>query len=201
MRTLLTSACILLSTIASFGADAVPADEVPVINAEQSVPAMPVAERWGGFYAGASIGYGFLKDTIPAEGKDWAYGGFVGYNFQSGNFVAGVEGTIDYADILFNDGSGIRSEYMYSARARAGWGNDMLLAYGSIGVEHGTTVNLPPANSKDTALQFGAGVDFALTDKISLGTGYTIARYNKFGNLPLDVTTQKIQARVTYTFN
>lgn len=163
-------------------------------------PAMPVAERWGGFYAGVSLGRGFLKDTIPARGKDWMFGGFAGYNHQWGSFVAGVEGSIDKADILFDDGSGIASEYIYSARVRAGWANEKVFIYGSLGAEHGTTINLPPANSSDTALQLGGGIEYAVTGNVAIGTDYTYTKYKEFGDLPLDVTTQRLQARISYAF-
>jgi outer membrane immunogenic protein len=200
MKQFLLTASLALMATGAHAADATSGDP-QIIHADASTSAAPVAERWGGFYAGANIGYGFLKDTIPAEGKDWLYGGFAGYNKQWGNFVVGIEGGIDYADIMFTDGSGIKSKYMYTGRVRAGWANDILFAYGSIGVQHGTTVNLPPANSKDTAMQLGAGIDFAVTQKVSLGTDYTYTKYKNFGDLPLDVTTQKVQARITYTFN
>ena len=202
MKRLILTTFLALATSGAFAADTIdaPAGDPQIITADGSTAA-PVSERWRGFYVGAAVGYGFLKDTIPAEGKDWVFGGYVGYNKQWGNFVAGVEGSIDYAYIMFTDGSGIKSEYLYSGRLRAGWANEMIFAYGSIGVQHGTTVNLPPANSKDTALQLGAGIEFALTDKVSIGTDYTYAKYKNFGDLPLDVTTQKVQARLTYTFN
>jgi outer membrane immunogenic protein len=179
------------------------ASEPEVIKADisdQEKPAMPVSERWGGLYAGVSLGHGFLKDTIPAEGKDWIFGGFAGYNHQWGNFVAGVEGSIDSADILFTDGSGIASEYIYSARVRAGWANDKVLIYGSLGLEHGTTTGLPPANGKDSALQLGGGIEYAVTRNIAVGTDYTYTKYKEFGDLPLDVSTQRLQARVSYSF-
>jgi outer membrane immunogenic protein len=182
----------------------VEADEPEVISADMSAPekpAMPTAERWGGVYAGVSLGHGFLKDTVPAQGKDWIYGGFVGYNHQWGNFVAGVEGSIDRADILFDDGSGIGSKHLFTARVRAGWANDKVFIYGSLGAEHGTTINLPPANSKDTTLQFGGGFEYAVTDKVSVGTDYTYAKYKEFGDLPLDVSNQRLNARLIYTFN
>ncbi len=201
MKRLIFTAFLTLVTSGTYAAD-MPSGDAPmgdpqIIQADGA----PVAERWGGFYAGAAVGYGFLKDTVPASGKDWVYGGFAGYNKQWGNFVAGVEGGIDRADILFNDGSGIKSEYLFTGRVRAGFATDRIFVYGSAGAQHGTTVNLPPANSKDTALQLGAGFDFALTDKVSIGTDYTYAKYKNFGDLPLDVTTKKIQARLTYTFN
>ena len=200
---------LIFTAVLALAASGVPfashslADEPEVIKADAAAadqPATPVSERWGGFYAGVSLGYGFLSDTIPAEGKDWIYGGFAGYNHQWGNFVAGLEGSIDKTDILFNDGSGIAGEYIYTARVRAGWANDKVFIYGSLGAEHGTTINLPPANSSDTALQLGGGVEYAVTSNIALGTDYTYTKYKEFGDLPLDVTTQRLQARISYAF-
>ena len=195
---------LIFTAVLALAASGVPfasqsfADEPEVIKADAASadqPSMPVGERWGGFYAGVSLGYGFLTDTIPAEGKDWIFGGFAGYNHQWGNFVAGVEGSIDKTD-----GSGIAGEYIYAARVRAGWANDKVFIYGSLGAEHGTTINLPPANSSDTALQLGGGVEYAVTSNIALGTDYTYTKYKEFGDLPLDVTTQRLQARISYAF-
>ena len=218
MKTLLASACLFLTSVTAFAADLVPADEVPVIRAGDSVtPAEPSAARWNGVYAGASVGYGFLKDTAPAEGKDWAFGGYVGYNYQMGNFVFGIEGDLDRAKIMFNDGSDVASDYIYAGRFRAGYATDSFLVYGTIGAEHGTVKSgnlvafgVTP-DLKDTALQLGGGIDVAITNRISLGADYTYAKYKGFGDLsvkypmvfpaPLDVTTQKISARLTYTFN
>jgi outer membrane immunogenic protein len=204
MKPLILTAFLALAASGAHAADLggmdAPSDP-DVIQADGPGGAAPVAERWGGFYAGAAVGYGLLEDTAPAEGKDWVFGGYVGYNHQWGSFVAGVEGGMDYADILFTDGSGISSRYLYSGRVRAGWANQKIFVYGSLGLQHGTTVNLPAANSKDTAMQLGGGFDFAVTDKVSLGTDYTYTKYKNFGDLPLDVSTQKVVARVTYTFN
>jgi outer membrane immunogenic protein len=175
----------------------------------------PVADRWGGVYGGASFGYGFLNDrgapTGPAHGDDWVFGGHLGYNYQWGNFVVGVEGNIDRADIMFTDGSEVKGDVLYAGRMRFGYGTDAFLVYGTIGAEHATTKrgNLAflgvTEDPKDTTLQLGAGVDLAINDKLSLGIDYTWAKYKKFDEaalpFPLDVTTQKASARLTYTFN
>jgi outer membrane immunogenic protein len=180
------------------------ASEPEVIKADAVVsdkPAMPASERWGGFYAGVSLGFGFLEDTIPSQGDDWILGAFAGYNLQWANLVAGIEGGIDSADIEFDDGSGIASEYIYTARVRAGWANEKVFIYGSVGAEHGTTMNLPPDNSSDTALQLGGGIEYAVTSNIAVGADYTHTKYKEFGDLPLDVSTERLQARLSYSFN
>jgi outer membrane immunogenic protein len=205
MKKYLVSAVMLLAMNSAYAADMVAPDDAPVINASETAVAEPVAERWGGFYVGAALGQGYLKDSAPATGHGWVQGAFVGYNKQWGNFVAGVEGTIDNADITFTDGSGIKSKVLYAARVRAGFANDWMFAYGSIGAQHGTT-NLPKPFAKDTALQLGAGVDFAVTKNITLGADFTYAKYKKFADFTffgntVDVETKKLQARVSYSFN
>jgi outer membrane immunogenic protein len=181
-------------------ADAAGPDEPPVINASDAAIAEPVAERWGGFYVGLAVGKGFASDTAPAKADGIAYGGFAGYNAQWGHFVAGVDVAADSFNATFDDGQGIKSRYMYAGRIRAGVANDWAFVYGSLGAEHGVT-NIPAPFTKDTTLQLGAGVDFAVTKHISLGLDYTHANYKKFADLPLDVTTDKLQARLAYTFN
>lgn len=213
MRILLASACLLILSTSAYSADAIVSDGPAVIRADTAMDvAEPVSERWGGVYAGASVGYGFLNDsgapTGPASGRDWIFGGYAGYNHQMGNLVLGVEGNVDRADIMFTDGSQVASEFIYAARFRAGYATDKFMIYGTIGAEHGTTKKgvLPIANDpKDTTVQFGGGFDVAVTDKVSMGVDYTYAKYKNFdhGNIPfpLDVTTQKVAARLTYTFN
>jgi outer membrane immunogenic protein len=205
MKKYIVSAFLIIAANAANAADVAAPDEVPVINASEAVAAEPVAERWGGAYVGLSIGQAYLTDTAPAKGRGTIYGGYAGYNYQWGHFVAGVEGSANNADITFNDGSGIKSKFLYDARIRAGWANERIFAYGSIGIEHGVT-NLPVPFSKDTALQLGAGVDVAFTKNISLGVDATYTKYKKFADFTffgntVDVTATKVRARLSYTFN
>lgn len=205
MKKYIVSAFLLVIANAASAADTAAPDEVPVINASESAAPGPVAERWGGAYVGLAIGKAYLSDSAPAKGNGTIYGGYAGYNAQWGHFVAGIEASGDNADVLFTDGSGIKSRFLYSGRVRAGWANDWMFAYGSVGAQHGVT-NLPAPFSKDTALQLGAGVDFAVTKHIALGVDFTFAKYKKFADFTffgqtVDVDTKKLQARLSYTFN
>ncbi len=200
MKKYLVSAFLLSLASAGNAADITPPDEAPVIKATEALAQEPVAERWGGVYVGLAVGKGFASDSAPAKADDIAYGGFIGYNAQWGHFVAGVEASADSFDAAFDDGSGIKSRFIYAGRVRAGWANDWVFAYGSLGAQHGVT-NIAAPFTKDTALQLGAGVDFAVTKHIGLGVDYTHASYKQFADLPIDVKTDKLQARLTYTFN
>jgi outer membrane immunogenic protein len=182
-------------------ADIVPSEQPPAISAEDAAKLDAIVERWGGAYVGLNIGKTFASDTAPAKADGVSYGGFAGYNVQSGNFVAGIEASADRFDATFNDGSGIKSRFIYAGRLRGGLANDWIFAYASIGAEHAVIGNIAPRFTKDTALQLGVGVDIAVTKHIALGVDYTHAFYKKFAGLPLDVKTDRIQTRLSYSFN
>jgi outer membrane immunogenic protein len=210
MKKLLSSVLFFALAGTAHSADIVAPEEPMVVNAEQITPAEPSSDRWAGAYFGVAIGQGYLADHAPllnarAEGDDTIYGAFAGYNMQWGPFVAGVEASVDRANILFTDGSGIRSEFMYAAKLRGGLANDWAFAYATIGAEHGVT-NLPAPFSKDTTLQLGAGIDFAVTRNLAIGANFTYAKYRQFADFTffgstVDVETKKLMVRMSYQFN
>ena len=199
MKKYLVPAFLMMSTMIGAAADMVATDPAPVINADGATPAMPVAGRWGGAYAGVSLGGGRLWDSLNATGQNHIEGGFVGYNIQMGSFVSGIEASLDHADITFNDGSNVKSSIFFSARLRAGFATDKLFAYGSFGAQHSNSKNF--LGSKDTALQLGVGVDYALTNNVVLGADYTHAFYKNFSNTGIDVRVERLQGRMSYLFN
>jgi outer membrane immunogenic protein len=211
MRNALVSVLFFALSGTAYAADIVPVEDPLVVNADQLTPAAPAAERWAGPYVGVAIGHGFLKDSLPAEGDDTIYGAFAGYNLQWGPIVFGAEIGGEKTDIMFTDGSTIAAKHMYGARLRGGLANEWAFAYGSIGVQHGVTnevafLGLVSPKNEDTALQFGAGIDFAVTNNLALGVDFTYAKYEKFGNFSflgntVDVETKKLQLRLSYRFN
>ena len=216
MKKSIASVMLFALLSSAHAADIIAAEDPMVINVDQTVPAQPSADRWAGAYLGVSIGHGYLNDEIPAigakaSGDDAVYGAFAGYNLQWGPVVVGAEVSADKADIMFTDGSTIASKYMYSARLRGGLANELVFAYGTIGIQRGVTNEVPliglfaPMNT-DTALELGAGIDVAVTQNIALGLNYTYARYEKFGDYKffgntVDVETQKFLVRLSYQFN
>jgi outer membrane immunogenic protein len=199
MKRFFVSALLFVVPSLAIAADVVASDPVPVIKADDTFAASPVNERWGGAYVGLSLGAGKLWDSLNARGFDAIGGGFAGYNWQSGNFVAGVEGAMELANVTFTDGSNVKSKEFYTARVRGGWANEKIFAYGSVGAQYSTSENF--FGAKDTALQLGAGVDYALTDKVALGAEYTHAFYKSFGNKGVDVRTERFLTRLSYRFN
>jgi outer membrane immunogenic protein len=94
---------------------------------------VPVLEEvrpfsWTGFYAGAHAGYGWsdidasgVFGASSRDGEGWLAGGQIGYNFQVGRLVYGIEADISSAWIDGDNGCcGHSVDWLYSVRGRAG---------------------------------------------------------------------------------
>jgi outer membrane immunogenic protein len=175
--------------------------------------AVPVF-TWTGFYVGVNAGYGFGGSKqnnvdIPAgtfasapgvsgtlspssSGNDGGFvgGGQIGYNYQVGHVVFGVETDIQYADL--GHGSGTYSttftgtgtlpttftaidnrrniDWFGTVRGRVGYAFDRFLVYGTGGLAYGggsssSTACSIVACDDDTKIGYaaGAGVEYAFT--------------------------------------
>jgi outer membrane immunogenic protein len=155
----------------------------PVAAADMPLKARPpvvIAPSWAGAYIGASVGavwheldYEDLTGTPPnvtARGRKAGIigGGHIGYNWQSNNFVFGVEADISGSSAKvtlqpFGPGNEIdtgRLHWLATFRARAGVtvgrGNTLLFATGGLalgGVENLRT--LPPEVGEGKATRVG----------------------------------------------
>ena len=140
-----TAAALLSSIGAAQAADLPP--RVPVSAPAVVVPA-PVY-NWTGFYIGANGGYGWSGASVTVGGvtvdggdlKGPFAGGQIGYNYQSGMFVFGVEVDGQWASIkefftvpplTFTD----KITYFFTARGRLGVAAQNILFYGTGGYAH-----------------------------------------------------------------
>src|SRR3712207_5390474 len=162
---------ILLASVALFGfAGAASAADLPVRSAPPApiVAAAPIF-TWTGFYVGVNAGYGWSNDDFDAVdlADDDNDGGFVGgaqvgYNYQIGSFVVGLEGDIQYADFgreftyLGNDFES--SDWFGTVRARAGVAFDRALVYATGGFAFADDAN---------GWTVGGGVEYAFTNNLS----------------------------------
>jgi outer membrane immunogenic protein len=151
-----------------------------VVFEEPPAPApiemLPVAS-WAGPYAGLNLGYGFGGSVTGTGGgpitgmSGWMFGGFAGYNWQTGNFVYGLEGDLGYNGI--NGGNGtvyFRNGLEGSLRARLGYAaTDAILIYATAG-GMGTQQSIFDAAGSATGTAWGwtvgAGADVKLTDMV-----------------------------------
>lgn len=122
---------------------------------------LPVASThdWTGAYIGGLVSYGWgkthaLDDNDPSDKIDYdgGLGGVTaGYNWQSGNIVAGIEGDISFGKIKGSGdgGSGwgcgttdtctFTTDWLGTVRGRVGYAFDNVLPYLTAGVAVGRT--------------------------------------------------------------
>lgn len=194
-----------------------------IVDVEQS-PATPVDQQlfdWSGAYIGGHLGYvsGQQSDNLPPlpeGGKDplpqfpvedqsgaWLSGLHAGYNWQSGGFVYGLEGDVDFTGLKrgknFNTYNGnislggslfMESDLQASLRARAGLAIDSWLLYGAAGVAvaraevsavgNPQSITYPLVSDTNTHVGWtvGAGVETAFSPN---WIGRVEARYTDFG--------------------
>ncbi|MGD1037045.1 MAG: outer membrane protein [Roseiarcus sp.] len=174
---------------------------------------VPPTFTWTGFYVGVNGGYGFGTGSNsnfgnPAGGL---VGGTVGYNYQIGQFVAGLEGDLDWANLTKN-GVNIAGPYstsidtLLTTRARAGVALDRALLFvtgGYAGADE--SVNFPGIGSQSAWRSggvIGAGIEYAFTNNISAKAEYLYAPLQSKNYLGLkdDTNLSLIRAGLNYKF-
>jgi outer membrane immunogenic protein len=182
--------------VPAYAADAIATEEPP---APAPIAELPVAS-WAGPYAGINLGYGFSGRTDDPANTDFKTDGFKGsvfggYNWQTDNFVYGVEGEVGYngnkgGNAISASHSGLEG----SLRARLGYtvSPDILL-YGTAG---GAAQSLSVLDAVDSDKQTmfgwtaGVGSDIKFTDNLFGRVEY---RYTDYGSS--DFTTPVLGTR------
>jgi outer membrane immunogenic protein len=177
----------LLGTVPAFAAD--------VVMEEPPAPAVPMEEppvnTWSGPYAGVTLGYGFAGSTeagspfnndIDTDG--FLLGAFGGYNWQSGNIVAGAEADIGYSwEEGSNAGLDSESGVEGSLRARLGYvvSPNVLLYVTAGGAAKDLEVSGGGFSDSNTMIGWtaGGGADIMVTENIFGRVEY---RYTDFGS-------------------
>jgi outer membrane immunogenic protein len=175
-------------------ATAVSAADLPVRAAPPAAPFIAAAPvfTWTGFYGGLNAGWGWRSDDeesvvlTPGAGtpglagtlvfpdnEDGGFtgGGQIGYNYQIGSFVVGLEADIQWADTgddeeaAFVPGAGFAgtfvpgtfenndTDWFGTVRARVGVALDRVLIYGTGGFAY---------TDENTGWALGGGVEWAL---------------------------------------
>jgi outer membrane immunogenic protein len=175
-------------------------------------PAPYVAPTWAGLYVGGSVGYGWgdFKDSFPYFEESQSnpldgvvFGGHIGYNFQRGNIVFGVEAGLNGTDMdadLF--GHEVKNELNWYATGvgRLGYAFDGFLLYGFGGVAWGdvkTKVDGDSDNATHVGWTAGAGIEKAINDRFSVRLEYA---HVDFGSEDV-FNGEKIQDKVDASFD
>ena len=151
---------------------------------------------WSGFYIGAHAGGGWSEKCFAFagasdgchDGDGWLGGGQVGFNYQTGNFVFGVEFSGSWADLsgdhtaLLTPGDSYRSELntLLLFTGRVGMTFDRMLLYVTGGgawardkFEYAAAgVGTSQTKQNRTGWTVGAGLEYGLTPNWSIAAQY-----------------------------
>jgi outer membrane immunogenic protein len=188
------AAMTLLAT--SFSAQAADIPR-PVYKGVRSVVAY---YNWTGFYVGINGGYGWGNSdwdfpAVSPKPKGFLVGGTVGYNYQMGSLVLGLEGDFDYADIkdsvtcLAVLTCETKNSYLATFRGRVGYAFDRWLPYVTGGGAWGrvkATASAPVAgaaassSSDQLGWTAGAGIEYAFLSNWSAKIEYLYVDLGSF---------------------
>ena len=184
--------------------------------------AVPVY-NWTGFYIGINGGGGFGHSQWDSTGSfntsGGLVGGTVGYNYQFGQAVVGLEGDIDWADINGTTnaacplGCKTSDHWLSTVRGRLGYAADRFMPFVTGGAAFGdiraSTPGFAGANNTNAGWTVGAGLEFAIAGNWTAKAEYLYVDLGKFncgiscGALVTDnvsFTTNIVRAGVNYRF-
>jgi outer membrane immunogenic protein len=216
------AACALLVT--SFAAQAadMPIKQPYYKGAPRSVVSY---YNWTGFYAGISGGYGWGSSDwdsplISLSPKGGLIGGTVGYNWQSGAIVYGLEGDMSYSMIKDSvdcvaGPCEVDNKWLATARGRIGYAFDRWLPFLTGGAAFGdvkaTRVGVAAGGTSDvmTGWTAGGGLEYAFLGNWTAKVEYLYVDLGKFdcgiacGAVVDNVTFQTniVRAGLNYRFS
>ncbi|WP_162826680.1 outer membrane protein [Pseudolabrys taiwanensis] len=166
---------------------------------------------WTGFYVGVNGGY--MRGTSQWTGgagdfsvspNGWMIGGTLGYNIQTGNWVWGVEGDIDYANLkgTTNGCSSCTTKqtWLSTVRGRIGWAFDRWMPYITGGGAFGNAYVSTAGGSVDRTKggwTAGGGLEWAFADRWSAKAEYL---YVDLGSASCGYATCILPADATVSF-
>jgi len=191
---------------------------LPIVPALASGPVAPPPQvvdyvmpapafDWAGAYGGLSVSSvsGRINENtgggvFPDLDSDTGFGGFVGYNWQRGNFVFGGELSYTSFDTAYVGFPVSFQQNVLELRARAGYSFDRVLAYGFVGAarsrldDAGTIYN-------QTGVTYGLGVQAMIARNFF--AGLEVARRDvsdTVGGATIGSDIDTITLRIGYQF-
>ncbi len=149
--------------------------------------------NWTGFYVGINGGYAWGTSdwsAVPAANNKpngWLVGGTIGYNYQVGSIVWGIEGDWDWSNVKDTVGCGpgvncsTENNWLATFRGRVGYAFDRWLPYITGGGAMGNvraSISVPAFGFMDSATKnlwgwtVGAGVEYAFLSNWSAKIEY-----------------------------
>jgi outer membrane immunogenic protein len=190
----------------------------PVVKAPAYVA--PVF-NWTGPYVGISGGYGWGDSDDfhggafpgPAGHDGGLIGGTLGYNWQMGAAVVGIEGDISWSGLEGGGTCGpncrINNDWLGTVRGRLGYNGGRFMPYVTGGLAVGNIDARVAGNSTDSTKAgwtLGAGVEAQISGPWTAKVEYLYVDLGKSDNIPgtggtrADFNTNIIRAGVNYKF-
>ncbi len=199
----------------------------PVTKAPPAPVYVPFS--WTGFYIGVNGGYGFGRSKwsgLPAsfDVNGGMVGGQLGYNWQFGQFVYGLEGDGDWTDLRGHPNiatcAGLagtlcqtRNDFLSTVRGRVGYAADRWLPYATGGLAVGnikaTVPGFTGVDKTNAGWTVGGGLEYALAPNWSVKAEYLYVDLGKEAcgvmcGLPMgnnvSLTTNVVRGGVNYRF-
>jgi outer membrane immunogenic protein len=163
------------------------AADLPRPMVTKAQPYMTPYYNWTGFYVGINGGGGWGSSAWDTTGSfntsGGMVGGTVGYNWQYGTWVLGLEADVDWADIKGNTATGCigggcttQSNWLGTARGRVGYAFDRWMPYITGGAAFGDVEASHPGFTGMTSTQLGwtagLGVEFAVVNNVTAKVEY-----------------------------
>ena len=201
MKTSIASMTILTALCAPAFAGG-PTEVIPdPVIAPAPVPApVNTGGEWGGFYAGAGLGYGDVgSSTDTLDGNGILGGVQAGYRYDFGTAVVGGELEYDITDIALGAAGTDKLNSVARLKAMAGADLGRFLVYGTAGYAY-ADADVGAASLSDDGWFAGLGADYALSDRLSVGAEVLTHKFDDFdaSGVDLDATTAK--ARINLRF-
>jgi outer membrane immunogenic protein len=170
---------------------------------------------WTGPYIGISGGYGWGKSDFSGglgsvDPSGGLFGATLGYNWQMGTLVTGIEGDISWSGLRDSDGAaGLRTEnnWLGTVRGRLGYNAGRWMPYVTGGLAVGDIdsriTGVGSSNKTKAGWTIGGGVEAQIAGPWSAKVEYLyvdLGDGDSIGGFRPDFTTNIVRAGLNYHF-
>jgi outer membrane immunogenic protein len=190
-------AVALASTIglATLAVTASAADLPPAPQEYYKAPPYAPAFTWSGFYiginGGGEFGWSHWDGVGGFDTSGGLVGGTVGYNYQSGPAVFGIEGDIDWSSLTGTTtnpgcpaGCTTSNSWLSTVRGRVGYAAGRFMPYitggGAFGNINASTPGLAGGSATNAGWTIGAGLEFAIAGHWTAKAEYLYVDLGRF---------------------
>ncbi|MEA2907440.1 MAG: outer rane immunogenic protein [Alphaproteobacteria bacterium] len=175
--------------------------------------------NWTGPYIGINAGGGWGRSSFSAPFPSGTFdvsggmlGGTLGYNWQAGAMVFGLESDLDWSNLRGSTTCGgvacdVRNSWLGTVRGRLGLAWDRVMPYVTGGLAIGdirtNVAGIGSGSSTKTGWTLGAGLEFALSGPWTAKVEYLYADLGRGGGIAgtdAALRTNIVRAGVNYRF-